>query len=99
MTQDDRSHQHQSDEGLVRTSHGDCSTRVEDEEKEEEERLDDELNGAVLDGELEHDENTEWLRGCEWPAWFAHKPIYIIVAAATLPPMATSDDLKLGLWN
>ena len=97
VTQDDRSHQHQSDEGLVRTSHGDCSTRVEDEEKEEEERLDDELNGAVLDGELEHDENTEWLRGCKWPAWFAHKPIYIIVAAATLPPIAILDDLKLGL--
>lgn len=100
MTQDDRCHQHQSDEGLVGTSHGDCSTRVEDEENdEEEERLDDEPNSVALDGELEHDENTEWLRGCEWPAWFAHKPIHIIVAAAALPPMATSDDLKLGLWN
>jgi hypothetical protein len=74
VTQDNCSHQHQSDEGLVRTSYGDCLTRVEDEEKEEEERLGDELNSVALDGELEHDENTEWLRGCEWPAWFAHKP-------------------------
>jgi hypothetical protein len=57
-------------------------------EAEEEARLLDEQTVA-LDRELEHDENTEWLRGCEWPQWFLHKPLHIIVATAALPPTDT----------
>ncbi|KAH8692551.1 hypothetical protein GQ44DRAFT_744656 [Phaeosphaeriaceae sp. PMI808] len=53
----------------------------------------------ALDSELEHNENTEWLRGCEWPIWFANKPIHLIIAAATRPSADTSKDLVLGLWN
>jgi hypothetical protein len=40
-------------------------TRIED--KEEEQRFDNDLKTVALDAELEHDENIEWLRGCEWP--------------------------------
>ncbi|EMD86838.1 hypothetical protein COCHEDRAFT_1218347 [Bipolaris maydis C5] len=72
---------------------------MEDEEEEEEQRSYGENDMVALDAELEHDENTEWLRGCEWPTWFAHKPIHIIVAAAALPSVRTSEDLVLGLWN
>jgi hypothetical protein len=35
-------------------------------EAEELARLLDEQTTS-LDRELEHDENTEWLQGCEWP--------------------------------
>jgi hypothetical protein len=52
-------------------------------EAEEEARLPEEQTTS-LDRELEHDENTEWLRGCEWPKRFLHKPLHIIVAAAAL---------------
>jgi hypothetical protein len=72
-------------------------TRMEDEE--EEQRFDNDLKTVALDAELEHDENTEWLRGCEWPTWFTDKPIHLIVAAAALPSARTSEDLLLGLWN
>jgi hypothetical protein len=45
-------------------------------EMEEEQRLLSEQGHAVaLDDGLDHDENTEWLRGSEWPTWFANKPI------------------------
>jgi hypothetical protein len=37
---------------------------MEDEE-EEEQRFDGEPSTIALDTELEHDENTEWLRGCD----------------------------------
>jgi hypothetical protein len=37
-------------------------------EAEKERRLLSEQSNAVaLEEELDHDENTEWLRGCEWP--------------------------------
>ena len=45
--------------------------RMEDEEEEEEQRFYGKSDMVALDTELEHDENTEWLRGCEWPTWFA----------------------------
>jgi hypothetical protein len=45
------------------------------EDEEEEQRFDNDLKTVALDAELEHDENTEWLRGCEWPTWFTDKPI------------------------
>ena len=37
-------------------------------EIEEEQRLlSEQRNAVALDEELDHDENTDWLRGCEWP--------------------------------
>jgi hypothetical protein len=39
--------------------------RIEEEEEEEEQRFHGESSVVALDAELEHDENTEWLRGCE----------------------------------
>jgi hypothetical protein len=89
--------QHHSHEEAHRTSGSEHLTQIEDEEDEQ--RFEDEPTVVALDAELEHDENTEWLRGCEWPAWFAHKPVHIIVAAAALPSARTSEDLVLGLWN
>jgi hypothetical protein len=47
------------------TSEEEHLTQIEDEE--EEQRFNGGLNTVALDAELEHDENTEWLRGCEWP--------------------------------
>lgn len=68
-------------------------------ESEEEERLlrQDQENLA-LDEELEHDENTDWLRGSGWPRWFAQKPLHIIVAATTLPSRDCYRELYLGTW-
>jgi hypothetical protein len=58
-------------------------TRTEDEE-EEEQRFDGGLKTVILDAELEHDENTECIRGCEWPTWYADKPIHLIAAVTSL---------------
>ena len=74
-------------------------TWMDMEEEEEERRFDEEPGAIALDAELEHDENTDWLRGCEWPTWFARKPLHLIVAAAALPSTKTSEDVLLGLWN
>jgi hypothetical protein len=57
-------------------------TRTEDEE--EDQRFDGGLKKVTLDAELVHDKNTEWIRGCEWPTWYADKPIYLI---ATVTPL------------
>jgi hypothetical protein len=91
------SSQHHSHEEAHYTSRSKHLTRIEDEEDKQ--RFKDKLTVIALDAELEHDKNTKWLRGCEWPAWFAHKPIYIIVAATALPSKRTLEDLVLGLWN
>lgn len=50
----------------------------------------------ALDGDLEHDENSDWLRGCEWPRWFAHRPLSLIVAMSQLPAADPRTDLFLG---
>jgi hypothetical protein len=47
--------------------------------------------------ELEHDENTYWLRGCGWPRWFAYKPLHIITSTAQTPRQEA--DLSLGSWD
>jgi hypothetical protein len=57
-------------------------TRTEDEE--EEQRFDSSLKTVALDAELEHNDDTEWIRGCEWPTWYADKPIYLIAAVTPL---------------
>jgi hypothetical protein len=67
VNQDDSSNQHKGQEEPHCTSKSEYLTRVEDEE--EEQRFDDEPNVVALDAELEHDENTEWLRGYEWLVW------------------------------
>ncbi|KAF1354300.1 hypothetical protein EJ07DRAFT_68878, partial [Lizonia empirigonia] len=68
-------------------------------EAEEEARLADEAQGSTsLTDELEHDENTDWLRGSGWPRWFAHKPLHLIVATSRLPS-PRNEVLHLGSWN
>ena len=68
-------------------------------EEEEEARLAEEAQGfTCLVGELEHDENTEWLRGCGWPRWFAHKPLHLVTSTATTPSRR-EEDMYLGSWN
>lgn len=65
-------------------------------EAEEEARLaDEERDFTVLAKELEHDKNTNWLRGCEWPRWFAHKPLHLITSTATTP-LPLNKDRYLG---
>ena len=69
-------------------------------EDEEEKRLLEEWDETIaLDEDLEHDENTDWLRGCGWPKWFANKPLHLIAAAAVSPSFDTRKDLHLGIWN
>ena len=68
-------------------------------EAEEETRLADEVQGSTsLGDELEHDEDTDWLRGCKWPQWFAHKPLHLIVSTS-ITPSHCDEDLHLGSWN
>jgi hypothetical protein len=68
-------------------------------EAEEEARLVGEIQGSTtLTDELEHDENTDWLRGSGWPQWFAHKPLHLIIATSRAPS-SRNEDLNLGSWN
>jgi hypothetical protein len=57
-------------------------TRMEDEE--EEQRFDGSLKTVTLNAELEHDENTQRIRGCEWLTWYADKRIHLIAAVTPL---------------
>jgi hypothetical protein len=67
-------------------------------EADEEARLASEAQEfACQSQELEHDENTDWLRGCGWPRWFAHKPLHIITSTAQTPQQEA--DLSLGSWD
>jgi antitoxin component of RelBE/YafQ-DinJ toxin-antitoxin module len=68
-------------------------------EAEEEARLlqqDREL--MSLSNELEHDEKTNWLRGCGWPRWFAQKPLHVIIATSRLAA-SPKGAIHLGTWN
>jgi hypothetical protein len=49
-------------------------------EAEEEDRLcrDPEI---VIHDDLETDEDSEWLRACNWATWFKHKPIPLLITA------------------
>jgi hypothetical protein len=68
-------------------------------EAEEEARLADEAQGSTsLSDALEHEENTDWLRGCQWPRWFAHKPLHPMIATSRMP-LASKDDVHLGSWK
>ena len=68
-------------------------------EEEEEARLAEEAPGfTYLVGELEPDENTEWLRGCGWPRWFVHKPLHLATSTARTPSRR-EEDVYLGSWN
>ena len=53
----------------------------------------------ALTQELEQDENTEWLRGCEWSKWFANRPLALIVVAAQQPSVTHNQDFVLGTWQ
>jgi hypothetical protein len=78
---------------------GEADALMRIEAEEEQRLLIEQGNSMALDEELEHDENTDWLRGCPWPIWFAHKPLHLVVTAASLPSSNTSTDFSLGLWN
>lgn len=68
-------------------------------EDEEEQRLGNEAEANLsLPVELEHDENTPWLRQCGWPRWFACRPLHMIAATSQLPS-PKPEDLYLGSWN
>lgn len=60
------SDQHHSHEEAHRTSGSEPLARIEN--KEDEQRFENKPTVVALDAELEHDKNTKWLRGCEWPA-------------------------------
>jgi hypothetical protein len=51
-----------------------------------------------LSNELEHDERTDWLRGCGWLRWFAQKPLYLIIATSRLAT-STGEAIHLSTWN
>jgi hypothetical protein len=51
-----------------------------------------------LSNELEHDEKTDWLRGCGWPRWFACKPLHLIIATPRIPP-SNNKGVHLGTWD
>jgi hypothetical protein len=68
-------------------------------EAEEEARLlQQDRESMFLSNELEHDEKTDWLRGCGWPRWFAHKPLHLIIATSR-SPLSTNEAIHLGTWN
>jgi hypothetical protein len=65
-------------------------------EAEEEARLLQHDQGFMsLSNELEHDEKTDWLRGCGWLRWFAQKPLYLIIATSRLTS-STKEAIHLG---
>lgn len=66
-------------------------------EAEEERRLALEEDSAECGFELEHDENTEWLRTSEWPRWFQNRPLHIISAASKIPSVQNTA-YAIGQW-
>jgi hypothetical protein len=68
------------------------------EDKEEARLLREEKELMSPSTELEHDENTDWLRGCGWPRWFANKPLHLIIATSRVPP-ASGEAVHLGTWD
>ncbi|PVH90790.1 hypothetical protein DM02DRAFT_547108 [Periconia macrospinosa] len=68
-------------------------------EDEEERRLANEVQvNSSLPVELDHDEDTPWLRECGWARWFACRPLHVIAATSQLPS-PKHEDLYLGSWN
>jgi len=76
-----------------------CSALAQMKAEEEKRLLEQQDESIALDEELEHDENTEWLRGCGWPIWFANRPLHLLTAAATTPSFDAMKDLRIGIWN
>lgn len=67
-------------------------------ETEEETRIRKDPEIAINE-DLEADENCEWLRASGWALWFKHKPIPLLVAAATVPVQGCPAALYLGKWH
>jgi hypothetical protein len=53
----------------------------------------------VIDEDLETDENSDWLCAFGWALWFKHKPIPLLVAAASVPSQGCPSVLYLGKWH
>ena len=47
--------------------------------------LDKQEESPALNTELEHDQNSNWLRGSGWAQWFGGKPLILIVMAPCQP--------------
>jgi hypothetical protein len=62
------------------------------EAKLEQRILNKQSNAVALDEKLDHNENKEWLWGCEWPSWLTNKLTNIIVAVALPPSADTRED-------
>jgi hypothetical protein len=73
-------------------------TLLQVEAEEEARLLREEQESMSLSNELEHDEKTDWLRGCGWPRWFAQKPLHLIIATSRVPP-SSDEAVHLGAWN
>jgi hypothetical protein len=65
---------------------------------EEQRLLAEQEESPVLDTELEHDQNSDWLRGCGWAKWFCGKPLTLIVMAARQPHPYPLEDWPMGRW-
>lgn len=69
-------------------------------EKDEEKRIHNLKDREIaLHDDLETDENTEWLCASGWARWFQHKPLSLLVTAATMPLPGCAKDLFLGSWH
>jgi hypothetical protein len=73
-------------------------TLLQMEAEEEARLLQEEQESMSLSNELEHDEKTDWLRGCGWPRWFAHKPLHLIIATSRVP-LSNKEAVHLGTWD
>ncbi|KAK5073398.1 hypothetical protein LTR70_010298 [Exophiala xenobiotica] len=77
-----------------------CAPALLQEELEEEQRLEREYYACLaLEEELEHDQNSDWLRGYRWPVWFRGQPLGLLVVASQLPSLDQTQDLVMGTWH
>lgn len=67
-------------------------------EAEEENRLCREPE-IVIQEDLETDEDSEWIRACNWTTWFKHKPIPLLIAATMVPAPSCPSAFYLGKWH
>jgi hypothetical protein len=79
------------------TSNEECAVmRIE---AEEERRLAlEEEDSAEGEIELEHDENTEWLRTSKWSRWLQNRLLHIVSAASKIPPVQNTA-YAIGQWG
>jgi hypothetical protein len=67
-------------------------------EAEEENRLC-QAPESVIHEDLETDEDSEWLRSCNWASWFKNKPIPLLITATMVPALSCPGALYLEKWH